>query len=291
MPKNKKTIPILKEHRIKKLEKSLECIDKYAFKRLKQRDCVLKEYPDKGKGLEHMDKSIFRGMVLPSLRKLGLIIGQGQFIRASANGKLIIESQHLDKELHERVKRLIIYEVDKQSFSFIDALTNFWSNNLEQFEDELCSRIEQPAKKQREERVKHWLSILNEVGLINCHLDNIVIDDKNLRQTIDDSDVSHKNRSAFRRHFFSTYFELSKDSAGIVDIAELRERVAIKLLTEHELIISERQFDEMLRMGILKTDEYVISLGRPMGARDKLFEYEGKYYRTIFMKPKKRDKK
>ncbi|MEX0596215.1 MAG: hypothetical protein WD512_06910, partial [Candidatus Paceibacterota bacterium] len=80
------------------------------------------------------------------------------------------------------------------------------------------------------------------------------------------------------------YFELSKDSAGVVPIVELRNKVSIKLLTEDRIILTEDQFDEMLRNVPFETEKYIISLGKPMGAREKLFAYKGNYYITIFIR-------
>jgi len=115
-------IPLIKEYRIQKLTKCLECFDKFAYHREKQRDCVLELYPNTdNKTLEHREKSIFRGMVIPSLRYLGLIIGFGDIIKPSANGKLIIESQ-FDNELYERCWRAIICEIDKRTFNFLENL-------------------------------------------------------------------------------------------------------------------------------------------------------------------------
>ena len=119
---NRKILPI-KEYRFDKLVKCLECIDKNAFNREKQRDCVLDLYQNrKGKDIEHRDKSIFRGMVISSLRYLGLIMGYSDFIRASANGKLLICSKLIDLELHNRVSRALVYELDRSTFKFITII-------------------------------------------------------------------------------------------------------------------------------------------------------------------------
>jgi len=289
MLKNNHTIPLLKEYRIDKIKRSLECIDRYPFNRTKQRDCVLGLYPDKGKNLEHKEKSVFRGMVLPSLKELGLTLGQGQLIRASANGKLIVESQHINEDLHKQVLKVVIYELDKYRFNFLNLLRTFSSRNKKRFINELCVKIDGPSEKQRKERITHWLSILNQVGLIDYNLSSVFIDEDNLKRTLEDFNINQKSDVSFKKHLFNIYFELGKSSAGIVDIAELRERVGVKMLTEHEAILSEKQFDEMLKKVILETDEYIISLGRPMGAKDKLFECKGKYYRTIFIKKHKRE--
>jgi hypothetical protein len=97
-------------------------------------------------------------------------------------------------------------------------------------------------------------------------------------------DVDNKSMEDFKKYLFKAYFELSKKTAGIIDIADLRENVALKLLRENKIILTENQFDEMLRKIPFATDDYIISFGRPMGAEEKLFERNGNYFRTLSIK-------
>jgi len=281
---NNAKVPLIKEYRIDKLKKCLECIDKYAFKRDKQKECILSLYPNKkGKSLEHREKSIFRGMVIPSLRYLGLILGDADSIRASANGKLIIESQYIDKTLHQQVLRAVIYEMDKNVFHFIDIIKNSTFLKREQIISNLCDRINALSERQKRERVNKWLSILEQVELIACSSQKMYINNENYYQTIKDVDVKLKNIEIFEKCFFDAYFNLSKAAAGVVDIVDLREKVSMKMLKQHKLILTENQFDDMLRQLLFQIDNYVISLGKPMGAREKLFEYKGNYFKTIIV--------
>lgn len=279
--------PLIKEHRIDRVEKCLECIDKHAFNRNKQRDCVLSLYPTKNRSLEHREKSIFRGMVLPSLRYLGLTISHGQSIRLSANGKLIIASHVFGDDFHNRVLRLVIYEIDENRFHFLDFIRNFSSHNRESLIEELSSGITGPSEKQKRERIRHWLSALKQVCLIDYVSESIFLNDKNMTQTLKDIDASLNEMASFRRQFLDSYFELGRNSAGIVDIAELREAVSIALLRNRRVILAEKQFDQMMRNIILEANEYIVSLGKPMGARDKLFERNGEYFRTVFIRRKR----
>jgi len=285
---NNKKIPIIKENRIEKIKKCLECVDAYAFNRDKQRDCVLNLYKDKKeKSIEHRDKSIFRGMVIPSLRYLGLIMGYGNFIRVSANGKLMIESQLIDQDLHNRVLRAVIYEIDENVFHFINIIGNSYSLLLQDFLNYLYNRVDAPSEKQKKERISRWLSILEEVELVKRQTQMISINKENFNQAIKDLNINFKNPVAFKRYFLEVYFKLGKGSAGVVDIADLRREVAIEMLQENKIILTEKQFDAMLRNILQENQEYVISLGKPMGAQEKLFEYKGNYFRTIFIKTRK----
>lgn len=117
-------IPLIKEYRINKLKACLRCIDDHPFNRDKQKDCILNLYPGKS------EKSVFRGMIIPSLRHLGLILGYRGFIRVSANGKIITESKILSDELHQRVLRAVMYEIDQNKFKLI----NFFFRRRSDFE-------------------------------------------------------------------------------------------------------------------------------------------------------------
>jgi len=276
-------IPLLKEYRIQKLMECLECFDKFAYHRERQRDCVLELYPNtRNKTLEHREKSIFRGMVIPSLRYLGLIIGFGDTIKPSANGKLIIESQ-FDKELHERCWRAVVFEIDRRSFNFLEVIKQykFFKNN---FVEVLSGQIEGVSFKQRKERIKKWLSILQQVGLIEYSA-SISLNENNYKQVLLDIDPNLKNFERFCDHVTNGYYRLGKSSAGIVDIRELREVVGLIFLKERH-ILTEEQFDDLFRKFIATTPYFRISLGEPMGADQKLFEYKGKFYKTIIMKRK-----
>jgi hypothetical protein len=282
MDSNKK-IPLIKEYRVDKLKNCLKYIDTYSFNRDKQKEFILSLYPDKkDKDPEHKEKSVFRGMVIPSLRHLGLIVGYGDLLRTSANGKLIIESELTSKNLHQRVLRAVIYEIDQNIFQFIDVLRENDSINIRNFLQ--LMNINAPSEKQKKERISHWFSILKEVKLINYNAKNIILNEHKYNQILSDVDVDNKSMEDFKKYLFKAYFELSKKTAGIIDIADLRENVALKLLRENKIILTENQFDEMLRKIPFATDDYIISFGRPMGAEEKLFERNGNYFRTLSIK-------
>ena len=282
MDSNKK-IPLIKEYRVDKLKNCLKYIDTYSFNRDKQKEFILSLYPDKkDKDPEHKEKSVFRGMVIPSLRHLGLIVGYGDLLRTSANGKLIIESELTNKNLHQRVLRAVIYEIDQNIFQFIDVLRENDSINIRNFLQ--LMNINAPSEKQKKERISHWFSILKEVELINYNAKNIIFNEHKYNQILSDVDVNNKSMEDFKKYLFNVYFELSKKTAGIIDIADLRENVALKLLRENKIILTENQFDEMLRKIPFATDDYIISFGRPMGAEEKLFKRNGNYFRTLSIK-------
>ena len=112
----KRNIPLIKENRIERLTEVLNIFNKYPYDRDMQKDSILELYPNKS------EKSVFRGMVIPSLRYLGLIIGYENFIRLSANGKIILEGEKKGKKEKLRIWRALILELDLIKFEFLNKL-------------------------------------------------------------------------------------------------------------------------------------------------------------------------
>lgn len=265
-------IPSIKEDRLQMLLEILECMDKHRFNRDKVRDCILKLYPGKS------EKSVFRGMAINTMRNLGLIFGRDEFIRPGANGKLLLESKCNNDRFNE-TRATVFLEIDKIFFGFIDALGKYKSKSI--FYMEFANKIEG-----NEEYKEAWLKLLEAVGLIELTKEKkwarrsiFLLNDK---VSIAEDNLNYvKKKKFFKEHLFSIYKELSPKQVGIVDIEDLRAGVGLKLLREQGAILTEMQFDHLLRKIPLVTRKYIISFGRPMGAEEKLFELNGKYYRTL----------
>jgi len=274
--KEKFSIPLIKEHRVLKLIEALQCIDEYPYNREKQRNCILKLYPNK------VEKSVFRGMIIPTLRYLGLIVGFGKAIRLSINGKIIVESGKLGGREAIRVASIVFLEMDKRTFGFIENLKKNQNIAKEDFIDLISQKLEGVQKKRKEERINRWLRILEGCKLIEFKGRRlIVLNKKNCEQAEKELNAKSKRR-LFKKILFEEYTSLPLyETAGIVDIPLLRQLVAITYYKKHNMILTESQFDELLREFPLVTDDYVISLGQPMGAEEKLFRYKGSYYRTL----------
>ncbi|MBD3387367.1 MAG: hypothetical protein GF416_00270 [Candidatus Altiarchaeales archaeon] len=283
---DKKILPIIKEIRIKHLIESLVCFDKYPYDRENQRDCVLRLYPDTS------EKSTFRGMVIPSLRYLGLIIGYEDLIKPSANGKLVLESLNQNNTETLRVFRALLLELDDNigfSTMLIESTETQGFISKEDFFKKLTSKIGGPSKRQIEERINKWLGLLDGCGLIVLKNKGtyISLNNNGLSEAKRDLDVTSK-RDNFRAILFKNYDLLSpSEKAGGADITKLRELVAVDFYNNHGLILTEYQFDELLRSIPLTSNNYIISLGLPIGLGgigDRLFKHGNEYYKTIYIK-------
>ncbi len=271
-------VPLIKETKIAMLIKSMDCIDKYAFNRESQRECILNLYPNKS------EKSVFRGMVIPSLRQLGFIVGFSDLIRLSANGKLLLESSQRETEEFNRVSRAIFLEIDMLKFKFIEEIKRLMSGKNQVMQDHfvevISKKIEAFSQKQKEERITRWLKILEQCSLIKKGKNTIYLLYQNLEQA-EKNLIWKPKASSFKKFLFEGYSSLFNKTAGIVDIVDLREYVALSLYRKKKEVLTESRFDELLRSLPMVTDDYVISLGHPMGAEEKLFVYEGDYYRIL----------
>jgi len=273
--KERPSIPLLKEDRVSKLIKALQCINQHPYSREKQRSCILRLYPNK------TEKSVFRGMIIPTLRYLGLILGFGEAIRLSGNGKIIVEAAKRSIEEARRVARVVLLDEDKRTFHFVEILRRNPNILKKNFIDLKCQEIEGKPRKRVEERINRWLRVLKECGLIELREERINPRKKNYKDAEKELNAEPKSR-LFRRVLFEQYRSFpSYETAGIVDIPLLRQLVAIRYYTDHNMILTESQFDELLRRLPFVTEDYVVSLGQSMGAEEKLFLYKGNYYRTL----------
>lgn len=182
------------------------------------------------------------------------------------------------------VLRAIFLEIDNDKFQFIQEMERpeIKSSNVEQepFIKIISERIEAPSKSQKEERIKKWLRLLQQCELIKKETNFIYLREENLEQARRDISWGLKS-GIFKNILFEEYSSISSMTAGIVDIADLRGRVALCFYEKKKGIVTEKQFDELLRQLPMATDEYIISLGHSMGAEEKLFFYRDNYYRTL----------
>ena len=275
-------IPLLKEYHLEKIVRALSCIKEHPYSREKQKECILTLYQGK------TEKSVFRGMIIPTLRKMGLILGYETFIRISANGSIAVESKKISELLHQRTLQVLILDLDRKKFRFVDEMINVGFDKFtseDDFKKMLAAKIVSPSYKQSIERVNHWLRILEQVGLLKENsIGELSLDVQVYEQANNDLSLTGAKITEFEKYLIESYQELRSKISVIIDIADLRERVAIKLLNNHKEILTESQFDERLREILVTNNKYIISLGRPMGAEEKLFLFKGKYYRTLTIK-------
>ncbi|RLC61448.1 MAG: hypothetical protein DRI01_08485 [Chloroflexi bacterium] len=271
----KSILPVLKASS-NKLFALLRCVREHPFDRDGLREAVLELYPGRD------EKSVFRGMVVPTLRRLGLIIGYEQSIRLSANGMLVVTAVDRSESEGLRALRAILLEIDQATGCFVEQLKQGGAMPIKEFQKAQASRVEAPSRKQSFERVRDWTAYLLYAGLICAKNEFLQVHSSNVRQAYTDLDPTSK--TDFFKHFLlAGYKDLVQHQLGIrsIDIEALRQRVALMAYEAESAVVTEKQFDTLLRALPHITSEYTITFGRSMGPEEKLFTLGGKYYQTI----------
>ncbi len=183
---NKIVLPLIKENRISKLTDILSIFDEYPYNREKQSECILKLYPNK------IAKSVFRGMAIPSLRYLGLIVGYDNLIRLSANGRIIREAYLKSDQELRRAWRAIIYELDNNNFGFMRVIRS--QSDLGIIKNKLEPSIKGPSEKQVIERINRWLRMLCDSRLIIEKDGQIMLNYKTMGKAADDINANDKKK-------------------------------------------------------------------------------------------------
>ena len=268
-------LPLIKAYKIDRLLQALDIFYNHPFDRDSLRESILQHYNGKE------EKSVFRGMIIPSLRHLGFIIGYENDLRLSANGNLIVIAKKRSYTEGIRVFKAVIAEIDNINFGILELLSK---NPLafNKLKAQLVKRIEAPSEKQALERFNHWFSMLIDLELLYRRDEKIAFAKETITQMKIDLSTKNKERY-FKNIFFDTYNKLlrKQENVPIVDIEDLRREAAGELYQRRNLILTESQFDFLLRRISFITKKYMISLGRSMGADEKLFEYKDNYYRTV----------
>jgi len=221
-------------------------------------------------------------MVIPTLRRLGLIIGYEDRIRLSANGELIVLAKRTSLDQGLRVLRVILLEMDShgpRALAELERLSPWEARDLERF---LLQDSRGAGEKQVLERIRDWLRYLAFTGLVVKASKSLELNKNAWCDACHDSDVNSK-RVSFATALFEHYATIASRQRGVtsVDIEELRRSLANAFYMTSGAICTEQQFDQLLRDLPKTSGQYAISFGRPMGTEEKLFVMDDKYYQTL----------
>jgi hypothetical protein len=230
------------------------------------------------------EKSVFRGMVIPTLRQLGLILGRDNAIRLSANGMLIVVAQDRNNQEMMRVSRVVVDEIDRDKFSFLQILRRYTPGHgiaEDEFVHNVGSAYRNAGHAPIRERVRRWLRLLVDVGLV-MEKDGMFARHENSINAVRSEVGRADDIKVFERGFLSAYRSAAERFRGaVVDIAAVREIASVTLYQRHDIVVTEGHFDEMLRKLLPASHDYVVSMGRPGSWKVKSFLYKTNFYRTI----------
>jgi hypothetical protein len=288
-PKNKINLPVLKAW--ERVFELLDAICDHEYDRDGFEKAILHLF-----GGDKSSKSVFRGMAIPTLRNLGLIVGYGSVIRASANGLLIHTARKERKTHGMRALRAVLFEIDNEigvlssllgkSTFVLDDFVQDWLENVKTSD---IRRSKNPKAKERaaRERLLDWIKFLTFAEILYNDGHNIRIDETNYESIKKDLDVTAPEKTTnFKPYLFVCYKKIVFDQKGIgtISIEDLRRAVAVTMYQKDRTILTERQFDQLLSELPKMGGDYVITLGRSMGADEKLYYYQGKYYQSLFIR-------
>lgn len=239
-----------------------------AFDRDGFRDAIMQLFPP-GRG----EKSVFRGMVVPTLRALGLLIGFEREIALSSNGVVVylgLERRPEDKgplavvlaEL-ERARGLDeVWPVGPLSSKRAQEL-------LEQAEREMPGKVGDVGM-----RVRSWIAHLEFAGVVVRTRDGQLI-----RVGLRPRAIAS---SKFRDALVDSYRRLTPRVVGeaLVTIEDLRCMLAEIAYRETGAVVTQERFDRMLAH-LVNNRRLDIRLHRAMGADQGLFIRQGIPYRSL----------
>ena len=220
-------LPVLKAQN--KIFELVECVGNNPYNRDRLRDAIVALYSGKA------EKSVFRGMAIPTLRRLGLIIGFGELIRLSANGKLIYEALKMDKLYAKRALGTIVYEMDTLEIGFLNKLSNKQNWSQTKFVEFFILKVNAPNPSSARERIQDWLGVLGYCDLLIERDKEISLNYQRIKQVAADADYKKKAR-LFKNLLLPAYSRLVKRTRGMQShpIEDLRAEMAEKMLIQYK---------------------------------------------------------
>jgi len=220
---------------------------------------------------DKVEKSVFRGMAIPTLRALGLLTGfeaelhlscDGALLAAGADAKTTLVAAHLLVELESTLQIQGIWNgrrTTKSTTTVVAALCDLEAKSGSVTSDTRA-------------RVRRWLGYLEHFGVIVKSADNYE------RPVLLESNISKKR---FMDTMMESYRTLSPKTIGepTVPIDEVARAVALALF-EDGVIVTRKRFDQMLSE-CLTSGRVPIHLHHSMGAEQRLFAWQGESYQAM----------
>jgi hypothetical protein len=232
------------------------------FDRAGFRDAVLDIFAGDSDG-SFSEKSVFRGMAIPTLRALGLLLGFETTLELSADGALAAAGAR--SKAAAPMAAILIDIEDEKSLGF----TLRGTESAALVVDKLCSIDGQLPESRR--RAQRWLAYLEHFGVVETT-------DGKLRRVAVAHDIDLQD---FQERLRAAYRLITRKAIGepTVTIDEIAKKVALSAY-EKGVIITRRQFDNLLRQG-LESRTIAVHLHRSMGAAQRLFQVGATYYESL----------
>ena len=227
------------------------------------------------------EKSVFRGMYVPTMRALGLTLGFGQEIRCSSNGRLLFEAYSKSNDEGKRVLGKMLVEIDEDNYNIVDFLKNRLVTEHKSIVKFITSKdaslgLTPLSDTVANERVRKFMRYLTE-GRVVKQADSQYALAEGYQQTKGDTDVIKVPE--FWNILLSCYNIIEEMKAGFpsVPIYQLRNEVS-KQFYQRGIALTEREFDSLIaRLPRIQSD-YIIKFSRPMMESEKLLHLGSEVY-------------
>jgi hypothetical protein len=239
------------------------------------RSTVLSLFPGKE------EKSVFRGMAIPTLRGLGLLIGFESEMHLSGDGSLVAAAYNPTNPGDNEPMQLLLRATEKER-----ELGAVWRKRHVSISDvrHALSKADKPGKEKRPigdflGRANRWLSYLE--------FFNIVVRKEKVFQRLllplrSDPQIGRGAIVSFAKELLSAYRNLMPGGVGepVIAIEAIHRELALQRWKTRKVILIRRDFDRLLER-CLRTGILDIHLHRSMGAEQGLFMHEGISYQTM----------
>ena len=268
-------IPVLKMPP-KYICKAVQILYHYGENRSELREHVLSMFDSAD------EKSVFRGMYVPTMRALGLTLGFGQEIRCSSNGRLLFDAYSKSTDEGKRVLGKLLAEIDEDNYNIVYFLKNRLIMEHKSVVKFIISKdvslgLTPLSNTVANERVRKFMRYLTEGRVIKQNDSQYALDEGGYLQTKVDTDVIKVPE--FWDILLSCYNIIEEMKAGFpsVPIYQLRNEVSRKFY-QSGIALTEREFDSLIaRMPRIQSD-YIIKFSRPMMESEKLLHLGGEVY-------------
>jgi len=219
------------------------------------------------------EKSVFRGMAVPTLRSLGLMAGFDREMRLTANGSIV--GLGLARQPMDRAPLAVVLQ-DIESRRNLDRV---WRGKPVREAEAVDMLIEQESAEGKRAgdvagRVRRWLGYLEFAGL----LERRELSGELVRRPRAPARISKREFAGKLRDCYRT---LSPRTVGeaIVPVEDVRRCVAQAFYADGRILISSG-FDACLERLLIGAGEGVF-LHRSMGADEALFVSQGVGYSSL----------
>lgn len=252
-------IPVLKLPP-NRLEPVLTALERHEYDRLGFREAVMEQF-----SADKDEKSVFRGMAIPTLRALGLLAGFEATIHLSADGALAAAA----------VPNPAVLSALLQEIEAVLGIDQIWESAIDRDAavSRLCS-VEATATDETRRRVQRWIAYLEYFGVLREHGRQLIRLPRSGAVQFDIRD--------FERRLLAAYVALSPRTIGepSVEIDAIARVLILRCYHENGTIFTRKSFDRHLAL-ISRSDDTPIRLHRSMGAAQGLFFLDGEAYESL----------